>query len=1368
MKRLLKKEKNAMRSAIFRLVIAVSMCVLFTCGIGVVYADEPAYLNGAMEGFVFAGKPETTLPAPIAGALIELFNEESNISPVASATTDERGHYRVGDLSHGPYSVRVSAENFTTLNTIVWINEGMVLKQDFYLEATTTVQSGLLKGRVVQDVGMLTIVPPPIPGAHVRVYKSLVNSTGEASVDPDPVADAFTDQDGFYKIPNLPYGFYRVDVGAVWYYKSIANLQMYAPEVELNFKLRIIIPTPTATPIPGGPGKVFGTVMAQDSETTGPYPLARALVEVFPIKDGEPQDNCIIQPIARAITDENGNYLIGYIPVGNWNISARAEHYQQSIKNFEMIPNGEIKVDFILKPLLEPAPGGIYGRVMGLKLEEDGTSVTESDQVPVAGAKVEVFNAPVYDAKNNIVPGPDKPVVVVFTNEEGKYSVVNLEQGLYMVRVTAEKFYPEHKIAPVADEPVELNFLLKPVLEPMPTPTGSAICGRVVGIPTNHDVEPSPIAGAMVTIQKRINIRSSGESDIEPIIVFTNEDGWYEADDLTSGSYQMKVQADGYLPKFRHVYLFPNQVKFVHFALKPVEPVPTPAPEDGALFGVVFALVPRSYDKPTSPVAGAVVSVFSPGDSEESFSDKEPIAQAVTNDEGQYIIEKIPFGRYIAVAEAAGYKRAVHEVTIPPGVKVRLDFGLPPDIEPTPTPIPEVSQGLNSKTTLRGELIPIPCSGKITGCVFGLDPNGQPAPLANVEVLLFPGFPKNSEDIPASLMSVITDDEGHFEMDDVPMGLYILVARIDGYEPAAKPAGVLPGVTTDVTFYLRPAVSPTPTPAPAGILQGCVTYEKDGAEIPIPSAQIQAICLYNDNPHIIGNRPIKYTATDENGLYKFEDLVPGLYLVMAEAEGFKAGNGEADIKADEVTVLDFKLEIADTSTTDTGTIFGKVMTADVPTSAGVPPEIHPLEGANILVYKVNRSLSDAVGLVPAGSAVSDQNGLFVVDNLRYGLYAVVAKKDGYTEGIHLARIRQFVETKVEFLLMPLGMTPPNPEEGTIYQHDDGHNDDWSPAGAPDVFNMPDASRDGGRLILHCSDNINTFGYWYSPADQIPIEAGAIYKATFHLTSDQPDTSKVPCIRIRFNSKNEQMADMYVINSMGDGAISPGMSGRTYVYYFTLPSSDIAVPVTESGIYVSFDLVNLDPNDAKDATITLNSVSISSIAMSDIPQGTDVLSLDFSTGVYGWTNEFASAFTHPQVISGPYLGLKATNNKSNYGVWVSPPDEITIVANTIYAIDWNVFSDQADLSTVPGIRMRAGDSSNRLIIQKSVFSNAEGDNSPDGLGRTFTQYYDAPAELVGAGLYLAFDMVNFDSTDGSDATTGLHSVTVRAIPTADMP
>jgi hypothetical protein len=689
------------------------------------------------------------------------------------------------------------------------------------------------------------------------------------------------------------------------------------------------------------------------------------------------------------------------------------------------------------------------------------------------------------------------------------------------------------------------------------------------------------------------------------------------------------------------------------------------------------------------------------------------------------------------------------DVLIPPGVKVRLDFGLRPDIEPTPTPIPG--------------------SGKIIGRVFGFNPNGLPEPLAKVEVLLFPAFLEKSEEIPAPLRSVITDDEGRFVMEDVPMGRYLLMARIDGYEPATKPACVMSEGTTEVIFNLRPAVSPTPTPPPVfGIIQGCVTFEKDGAEFPIPSAQLQAIRLNNENPQMIGNRPIRYTASDENGLYKFEDLIPGLYLLMPKAEGFKPGHGEAGVKTDEVTVLNFKLEPADMPTTDTGTIFGRVMTVDIPTTTGARPAIRPLEGADILVFKVNRSLEEALSMIPAGRAVSDQSGLFVVDNLRYGLYVVIVKKEGYTWGLRMARVRPLVETKVEFLLIPLGESEPKPEEGIIYQHDDEHNDDWAPAGAPDFFRMPDASRNGGRLFLHCSDNTNTFGYWFSPADEIPIAPGLIYKSTFALSSDQTDISKVPCIRIRFNSKNEQMADMYVINSSGDGAVSPAIGGRTYTHYFTLPSSDISVPMTESGIYVSFDLVNLDPRDAKDATLSLDWVKIESIAQTDVPQGNEVLSLNFSKGVYGWSNEFAGIFTPPQVISGPYLGLKAKNNKSTYGVWVSPPKDISIEANTIYAVDWNVFSDQADQSTVPGIRMRAGDSSNRLIVQKCVFSNAEGDNSPDGLGRTYTLYYDAPAELVGAGLYLAFDMVNFDSTDGSDATIGLRSVIVRAISADEMP
>lgn len=1300
------------------------------------------------------------VPPPIAKAGIKVFQcwitaagaINWNPNPIAETETEENGDYKVPELAFGYYRVVVNAEEYQEAAAFVKLFAPEFM-QNFQLKkiiATPTptqtpapVEKGTLFGKVVENAVTIAIYPPvplkPIPDAHVLVFKTWVYPKGEGTTNVVPVAEAWTDADGMYKIPELPFGYYHVKVEAKGYFPAGANLRMAAPEVELNFFLNINEPTPTATPTPTPilPGHIFGIVLGEDENSTEPYPLAKAIVEVYPQIECVNFAECAFPPIARAITDENGNYRIGKIPAGLWIVKASREGYLPQFEPLEMKPQAEVEVNFLLKAGEAPKPGVIFGVVMGLRPDPAMEAGSPIAAAPIAGAKVEVFLAPVYTKTGDIEPSQGAPIATAITNENGEYKIDNLETGVYLVKASARGFYPQHKKAEVLSRPLQLNFELKPFIQPTPTPTASIIRGRVFEASPTASREPAPIEGAQVKIM--------GENG-DPIILFTDADGKYEATDLKAGAYKMEASAEGYNPQFRHLYLGVNEIKIVHFALVP-KPEPTPVPEPGALFGVVFAMVPRQADSPTSPIEGAIISVF-PMDAQTNtgWIERKPIAQAKTDEKGQYIIEEIPAGPYMVVAEAAGFVRAMRNVFIPPAQKIRLNFGLRPDEMPQPTPVP---------------------FGKIVGRVLGVNPNGMPEPLEGAEVLLFPAAVLPMEKIPAPIRQVLTDAEGRFVMEEIPAGHYLAMAKMPGFEPASQPAPVYAGRVTEIIFKLRPEISPTPTPEPGfGSIEGKVAYEKDGIQIGIPSAQMIAFRLNNTAREMMDARPAQRTATDENGYYKFAELAPGRYAVLARVEGFEPGHAPADVKASETTILDFILQIADEPTTKVGTLFGKVMTMDIPTTVGARPVIRPLEGADILVYDARENLQDEESLVPAGRAISDQSGLFVVDNLPFGAYIVIAKKEGFTPQIRKALIRSMTETRVSFMLLPVNVVKPNDETGSVYEWGDGEG--WNPAGAPDFFRMPDAFRENRRLKLRCHDNTNTFGYWFSPKDAIPVEAGTIYKSTFSLTSTIEDPTKVPCIRVRFNRQNEQMADIVVINSRGDAAMSPGPAGKIYTFFFSLPQTDVALPEDENDIYVSFDIVNFDDTDAEEAEVSLDWINIDAVPEDQIPEGTEVASYDFSEGNAGWHTESAPIFTAAEFQSKTCLGMKARNNKNTYSAWVSPVDMIPIAADTIYTIKWTLFSDQTDKSIVPGIRLRAGEDGQRFIVAKFIFSNTEGDESPDCMGSEFKQFYYAAPELVGSNLYIGFDMVNFNEADSPDATVGLKGVKIMAIPISEMP
>jgi carboxypeptidase family protein/PEGA domain-containing protein len=1310
------------------------------------------------------------VPPPIAKAHVIVFYtwgslEEDTKKPVADAWTDENGKYKISGLDKGKYYVVVHAEKYLPGEAFVEINAPEVM-QNFKLTkigeptptpTATPVEKAVLFGVVVEDTGELDIIPPPIAGAVIKVFRTWNSSDEEKYPESDPVYEAMTNNLGEYKIPGIIYGHYIVTAEARGFRSEKTMIKIDKPELNQNFMLeKISGPTPTPTETPGDPGKLFGIVTGiKDNSTSEPVLLEGAIVEIFPPVDCDDNNkiDCIVPPVARAITNENGFYVIPEVHPGYWEVKVRAKGYFPGFDVFEMKPNGEVQLDFTLKAGISPKPGVIEGVVL------EYTTYQTFAPTWIPGAKIEVYPSPVYDSAGDIIPGTE-PVAITHTNHIGQYRVEGLEEGVYIVRASAEDFFPEHKRAKVSETPARVNFTLKRIPEPTPTPVGCGILGRVFEKKSWHDEGGAkPISGATVIIQKKhwnwddkTNEDEPG-TERKPIIVYTGDDGYYKALNLEPGHYSIEVRARGYHSRFRHTYLRQDKIKTIHFALRPKNPnpTPTPSPEFSMLFGKVFELSPRSSDRFTTPVTGAVISLYSLRNDTGLWPERDPVAQVETDEKGNYIIERIKSGPYMVVAESAGYRRSMKEAILPPGERVKLNFGLIPDIEPTPTPVPE--------------------DGAITGEVLGITPNGAVLPIEGAEVLLFDTNRISDENLPAPILSVITDENGLFKMNEIAAGYYILMANAPGFETAARKTYVKSGQLSEVKFRLRPIVDPTPTPVPSkGSIEGHVTTEKDGSLIPVPSARLTAIRLNNEMKDMMGDRPVHNTASDEFGFYKFEDLLPGRYLLIASARGFKPAKEEAGVLQDETTIMDFVLEQKDEATTDTGTIYGTVMTIDKSTTGEC--NLKPLPETSIVILKIQYSLEMDETLIPAGRAETDDMGTFVVDNLPKGLYVVLAQKEGYSWGIRKARVKPLDETKVKFLLIALGDTEPDPEGEDVYDNDfDSNDEEWNPVTIPDFFTAPETERENGRIKIRCHNNTNTFGYWHSPLDAVPVSKGNIYKARFSITSDVTDLEKVPGIRIRINSQNEQFSDSLTIISLGNGAVSPGPDGRVYSLYFTLPSQEILLPEREDDLYISFDLINMDSGDEANATVSLDWIKITSVPKSTLPAGTEVASFDFSKGKHGWENQLPDVFTSPETKSAPdvdALELKAKNNTDTYGSWVSPQGVIPMEANTLYDITWKIYSDQADTSSVPGIRLRAADASSRLITQKCIFSNTEGDNSPNVIGRVYKLYYITPEELAGSGLNLSFDITNFDRNDAVTGTVGLNSVSVRAIPLNEMP
>ncbi len=217
------------------------------------------------------------------------------------------------------------------------------------------------------------------------------------------------------------------------------------------------------------------------------------------------------------------------------------------------------------------------------------------------------------------------------TDENGYYIIQNLAPGLYMVNCHAQNYYPKHYPEPVevvaGQTTTDINFALRPYTPP-PGERGS-----ISGIVTDS-LTGNPIPNARVT--------ACGPSCGWAI---TNENGEYIIENLIPGEYRVTANAMNYFPKRypEMVTVSPNQnTPNIDFQL--VRRFMPPPRGTGSISGVVLDSLTNQ------PIANAqVVAMLLLG--------RRPriIGRAITNENGEYIIENLPTGDYIVIARAFNY-----------------------------------------------------------------------------------------------------------------------------------------------------------------------------------------------------------------------------------------------------------------------------------------------------------------------------------------------------------------------------------------------------------------------------------------------------------------------------------------------------------------------------------------------------------------------------------------------------------------------------------------------------------------------------------------------------------------------------------------
>ncbi len=155
--------------------------------------------------------------------------------------------------------------------------------------------------------------------------------------------------------------------------------------------------------------------------------------------------------------------------------------------------------------------------------------------------------------------------------------------------------------------------------------------------------------------------------------------------------------------------------------------------------------------------------------------------------------------------------------------------------------------------------------------------------------------------------------------------------------------------------------------------------------------------------------------------------------------------------------------------------------------------------------------------------------------------------------------------------------------------------------------------------------------------------------------------------------------------------------------------------------------------------------------------------DYEDGAQGWmfsgkVNDFSELF--PLETSGT-LGLLCSTNVNSFGFWYSPDDAVEAILDDrmLYRATFEIASDQ-DKAVTPSFRVRWNALNQQQGDALQIISNDGGDAMPGPEGQKYNLFFrpqhdaTAPANQNGT---LAFDMINFNDTDSTEALVTLRSV-----------
>ena len=939
-------------------------------GVNITLIPNPGNINGQITNF--------TTGDVISGATVVIIEGISQI-PVATTTTSAFGNYSVSGLAPGSYIVSASKMNFTTEQIGAIVISNSATRADLALGENP----GTISGNVEDTNGN------PITGNGIQI--SVFNENNVL------VVSFLANSDGTYSVSSLAPGTYFITASAPNYSSSTVSAIVQSNQT-----------TTVTNVLAADPVTLTVQVVIENTAT----PIEGSTVTIR-------HSNNIV--IANGITDINGLVTFSSLPAGTLNITADASPFGTDTQSVIGGP-GDILFSVLS---LAPNPGQIQGFVSNLE---------SGEAIPNAVIQL-------YDVTNVLVQ-------TTLSNQNGAYAFSGVTPGVYTVIANAADFGPETAGAIVTSNQTSfLSFALSPnpgilqgyvrdsvTLAPIAGATvvvrelsgtgpvifttitdsngffqtttlsprvyvlvgsspdfgSNSVSAEVMsGGVTNVEILLSPNPGSLTgTVRDAQTLQPLGDTlvrviDSQGTVVatfHTTIDGTYFIPGLTEGSYSVSAINTVYQSLIQQVNILANSTTLLDFNL-----LANPATLSGTVVDAITG----------SPLTGVIVEVYVSGTDI-------LVRRVLTDENGNYLIEGLPQGTFDVKAQLQDYAINVNTVFLSPGESAELNIAL--------IPFPATVQG-----TVRDTVTQIPISGALvkvvipnTDIVVGsiitssdgtyslgnlpggsynvlisavgyatevipviLAPNGTETVDADLDPnpAGFTGFVLNAQTatgIQGALVrvfnsdgvfitSILTDDNGFYTISGLAQGQYTVIASADGFGDQIAIVPLSTGETESLNFSLS---------IQSATLRGTVRDAVNNQ--PIQSALVQVF-------RIGTTIPVASVFTNGSGEYVIVGLDPREYRVVFSADGYASEVFRIFLVNGELRTLNVELG------RQSATIRGQV--TDVNTG-------EPIQSAGVI------TVISGSGIIVA-SALTDQEGNYILTGLAPGAYNVIFSADGY-------------------------------------------------------------------------------------------------------------------------------------------------------------------------------------------------------------------------------------------------------------------------------------------------------------------------------------------------------------------------------------